>query len=45
MYFAGVQNMYKAENALLRIKDWTGNVQMTSNVQEKEGFIYVILEE
>ena len=45
MYYHPVKNQYKEENKLLDLKDWSDNVHKTSNVGEKKGFVYVLVED
>lgn len=44
MYCLKVNNQYKEENELLRIKDWKKNKHKISNVDATSGYIYVIVE-
>lgn len=43
MYYAYVQHVRDAEEELLAIKDWEGNVQKRSNYKHNdEGYVYII---
>lgn len=44
MYCLQVDNQYKKENELLNLKDWRDNVQKSSNVGEKKGYVYVLVD-
>ena len=45
MYCSKVDNMNQEENKLLRLKNWTDNVQQRSNVSRAPGYVYVFVKD